>query len=65
MGTYTVSPPRPDDKSLAQTLETILRVLERQTRAIERQNRLLDEFAGAHLNAQYPFGKAQDRWRRR
>jgi hypothetical protein len=27
--------------------------------------RLFDEFAGAYLNARFPFGKPTDKWARR
>jgi hypothetical protein len=34
-------------------------------RALERLERTLDEFAGAHLNARFPYGTPRDRWARR
>ena len=49
--------PRRDD-DLRTLLEAIL--LEQQ-----RFRRLFEEFAGAYLNARFPFGTPRDRWRRR
>ena len=45
--------------------EAVLAEMKEQTRLLKEILGLFDEFAGAHLNAQFPFGKAADRWRRR
>jgi hypothetical protein len=47
------TPPPPD--------ETALAILKR----LERIERILDEFAGAYLNAKFPYGRPTDRWGRR
>jgi hypothetical protein len=49
------------DKQLEQQLEQI----ERLIRVIERLEERFDQFAGAFLNARFPYGKPVDRWRRR
>ena len=38
--------------------------IERLVTAIERLERRFDEFAGAFLNAKFPYGKPTDRWPR-
>ncbi len=35
------------------------------TAAIEQLGRRFDEFAGAYLNARFPYGRPTDRWARR
>ena len=42
----------------------LVELLERIATALERIDRTLDEHAGAHLNARYPYGRPTDRWRR-
>lgn len=33
--------------------------------SLERLERRFDEFARVYLNARFPYGKPEDRWRRR
>lgn len=50
--------PPPPDHGAAQ--------IARLTAAVERLERRLDEFAGAYLNARFPYGDGRtDRWGRR
>lgn len=56
MGNSTIPPQRPDDKR---------RLEEQILRELQAIRKLLDAFAGAYLNAQFPYGKPTDRWRRR
>lgn len=37
---------------------------ERLIAVLGRIEKMLDEFAGALLNAKFPYGRATDRWRR-
>lgn len=41
-------------------VELLTKILAR----LERIDRRLDEAAGAHLNARFPYGKPVDRWKR-
>lgn len=36
--------------------------LERIEKELRALRRILDEFAGAYLNAKFPFGRPNDRW---
>lgn len=48
------------------TLEAaLLRRLDQLERRLERADRRFDEFAAAYLNARFPYGQPDDRWKRR
>jgi hypothetical protein len=49
----------------AAVADEILRELQALRREQSALRRLFDEFAGAFLNAKFPFGQSIDRWRRR
>jgi hypothetical protein len=45
--------------------ETATKQLRRIADALERLLRIHDEEIGARLNAEFPYGRPTDRWRRR
>jgi len=54
-----------DRTQCAQPPRTTVDLLERIAQCLEAIDSKVDEFAGALLNAKFPYGQPTDRWARR
>ena len=63
--TYPSLPPRRELPQRRDDVPTTHDTLREILQALRELNAKFDEFASAHLNARFPYGKPTDRWGRR